>query len=88
MNGSYVCSVCGAAAAYDGRCGDGPYLTCECSRHTAWVPDRCGGYTYNTLGAEPVPGVPGQRKTTVIKNGNETIIIIEKEKNEWPSDSR
>lgn len=26
----YVCSRCGASCYYDGRCGDGPILTCGC----------------------------------------------------------
>jgi hypothetical protein len=40
----YVCSICGAAAYYDGRCGDGPVLTCGCDRSYGWVDDGRGGY--------------------------------------------
>ena len=29
---SYVCSQCGASCYYDGRCGDGPILTCGCDK--------------------------------------------------------
>ncbi len=29
---NYVCSECGAAAYYDGRCGDGPILMCGCDK--------------------------------------------------------
>jgi hypothetical protein len=29
---NYVCSYCGAAAYYDGRCGDGPVLMCGCDK--------------------------------------------------------
>jgi len=28
----YICNVCGAAAYFDGRMGDGPILTCGCKR--------------------------------------------------------
>lgn len=31
INGSYFCSKCGLAAYCDGRCGDGPVLTCKCN---------------------------------------------------------
>jgi len=54
---NYVCSRCGTAAYYDGRCGDGPILVCGCDkRGQRFVPDRCGGYYTNPSGAEPVPG--------------------------------
>lgn len=54
---NYSCSNCGAAAYYDGRCGDGPVLVCGCDkRGRRWVPDRGGGYYTNPSGAEPVEG--------------------------------
>lgn len=28
----YVCSKCGASCYFDGRCGDGPILTCGCDK--------------------------------------------------------
>lgn len=53
----YRCSHCGAPASYDGRCGDGPYLTCSCvsARNTKWVNDGRGGYTVNRYDAKPIP---------------------------------
>lgn len=65
-NSGYVCSHCGEPAAYDGRCGDGPYLVCKCSKATQWVDDGRGGYSYNVLGAKPIsvtegPGPGGYR---------------------------
>lgn len=52
---SYVCNNCGAKAYYDGRCGDGPVLTCGCDRRgSQWIPDRGGGYYSNPTGAKPV----------------------------------
>lgn len=54
---SYMCSNCGAAAYYDGRCGDGPVLVCGCDkRGRRWVADRCGGYYTNPTNARPVEG--------------------------------
>jgi hypothetical protein len=54
---NYVCSSCGAAAYYDGRCGDGPVLMCGCDkRGRRWVNDGRGGYYTNPSGAEPVEG--------------------------------
>jgi hypothetical protein len=54
---SYCCSNCGAAAYYDGRCGDGPILMCGCDkRGRRWVNDGRGGYYTNPSGAEPVEG--------------------------------
>ncbi len=46
---NYVCSQCGAAASYDGRCGDGPYLTCGHESKGDW--DR-GTFQQ---GADPIP---------------------------------
>ena len=39
----YVCSECGAAAYYDGRCGDGPILMCGCDQRGQAVEDSRGG---------------------------------------------
>lgn len=51
----YVCSNCGAAAYYDGRCGDGPVLLCGCDeRGGRWVNDGRGGYHTNPLDAKAV----------------------------------
>lgn len=41
---NYVCSNCGEAAYYDGRCGDGPVLTCNCVKRGRWINDGRGGY--------------------------------------------
>jgi hypothetical protein len=49
---NYVCSKCGAAAYYDGRCGDGPVLICECRNRGRWINDGRGGYRDND--AQPV----------------------------------
>jgi len=64
----YKCSVCGAGALYDGRCGDGPVLTCNCNRGE-WIDDGRGGYYDNPTNAKPVKG-------RGIKDGKRTIIII------------
>lgn len=51
----YVCNRCGAKAFYDGRCGDGPILTCGCDkRGSVYVKDRGGGYWTNPTNAQPV----------------------------------
>ncbi len=51
----YSCSVCGASAYYDGRCGDGPILTCGCDKRGGrWVNDGRGGYHTNPSNAQPV----------------------------------
>jgi hypothetical protein len=55
MNKAYVCSVCGESAYYDGRCGDGPILTCECDQSGRWVEDGRGGYYENSKNAQPIP---------------------------------
>lgn len=58
MNGNnYVCSNCGAGCYYDGRCGDGPILYCECAneKNTTWVNDGRGGYPIYKNDAKPVP---------------------------------
>lgn len=55
---NYVCSNCGAAAYYDGRCGDGPVLTCGCDkrgRRRVNEGSRGDWYT-NPSGAHPVEG--------------------------------
>lgn len=51
---NYVCSVCGAGAYYDGRCGDGPVLMCNCDKGR-WIDDGRGGYYDNPTGAQAVP---------------------------------
>jgi hypothetical protein len=50
---NYVCSVCGAGAFYDGRCGDGPVLMCNCDKGR-WIDDGRGGYYDNPTGAKAV----------------------------------
>lgn len=39
LNGRWSCSKCDAACYYDGRCGDGPILTCKCneSEHNRYL---------------------------------------------------
>ena len=49
-----VCSVCGAAAYYDGRCGDSAVLTCGCDRRGPWIDDGRGGYYDNPDHARPI----------------------------------
>lgn len=39
----YHCNQCGAAAYYDGRCGDGPVLLCGCDRRGPVAYDSRGG---------------------------------------------
>jgi hypothetical protein len=55
-NHHYVCSRCGAEAGYDGRCGDGPYLTCECvsEKNSRWIDDGRGGYSVSRGNPEPI----------------------------------
>jgi len=60
----YYCNRCGAAAYYDGRCGDGPILTCGCSESGTWVDDGRGGYWSNPDNAQPVEGQPPPRRRT------------------------
>lgn len=50
----YVCSYCGAAAYYDGRCGDGPVLVCGCDR-VRRLKDRIGHADIPTTGARAIP---------------------------------
>lgn len=55
----YVCNICGSAAYFDGRLGDGPILTCGCKRLFSGpliTDTRCGTVTYsaNAMGAAPV----------------------------------
>ncbi len=58
---TWICSVCGEEAYYDGRCGDGPVLLCDCDKGT-WIDDGRGGYYDNPTGAKPIRGNP--RKST------------------------
>jgi hypothetical protein len=54
----YICSNCGTPAGYDGRCGDGPYLVCECTspKNSYYVDEGSrGGYTVYLNDARPVP---------------------------------
>lgn len=53
---NYVCSICGAEAYFDGRCGDGPVLICGCDkRRSRWVDEGSrGGYWTNPSGACPI----------------------------------
>ena len=39
---SYTCSKCGVSCYYDGRCGDGPILMCDCNaaEDAYWANDR------------------------------------------------
>lgn len=54
-NNNYVCSNCGKAAFYDGRCGDGAVLVCGCDkRGSEWINDGRGGYHTNPSNAHPV----------------------------------
>jgi hypothetical protein len=73
---SYCCSVCGAAAFHDGRCGDGPVLVCGCDSGP-WVNDRLGGYQSNPTGAQAIKDDGYGPKRQVIRQGNRTIIIID-----------
>ncbi len=52
----YVCSNCGQRCGYDGRMGDGPYLTCRCNtgENSYWVNDGHGGYMESIYGARPI----------------------------------
>lgn len=41
--GTWSCSQCGTGCYYDGRCGDGPVLTCDCNKGTeGWYMDSRG----------------------------------------------
>jgi hypothetical protein len=53
---THYCSNCGSVCAYDGRCGDGPYLACQCgsSANSQWIDDGRGGYTVYLNDAHPV----------------------------------
>lgn len=55
---NYVCSNCGAAAYYDGRCGDGPVLTCGCDKRGRRRVNEgsLGDWYTNPSGAQPVEG--------------------------------
>lgn len=47
---NYVCSYCGQSASFDGRCGDGAYLTCGHESTGDW--DRG---TYKDGAGSPIP---------------------------------
>jgi hypothetical protein len=64
---SYICSHCGVAAYYDGRCGDGPVLMCDCDKG-AWIDDGRGGYYANPHNAQPVKGTPTKKPVPVKTN--------------------
>ena len=53
---NYVCSNCGAAAYYDGRCGDGPVLVCGCDKRGSRKVNEGSRGTWHTnpSGATPV----------------------------------
>jgi hypothetical protein len=54
---NYVCSNCGASCYYDGRCGDGPVLQCDCRNRGRWVDEGSrGGYFQTDNNARPVEG--------------------------------
>ncbi len=67
----WICSVCGAPAYYDGRCGDDLVLFCGCNQGE-WVDDGRGGYFTNPTGAKPGKG--NAKKGT--GTGKRKIIII------------
>ncbi len=50
----YVCNTCGASAYYDGRCGDGPVLTCNCRNRGRTVNEGNRG-SYRDTDARAVP---------------------------------
>lgn len=51
----YVCSQCGKPAYYDGRCGDGPILMCNCAKKGPYYYDgRCGDGPVSLSDAKPV----------------------------------
>ncbi len=57
----YVCGECGAPAYYDGRCGDGPVLTCGCDQEgVEYYDGRCGDGPYIVSHAKPVPASSGR----------------------------
>lgn len=41
-NGDWRCSKCGVSCFYDGRCGDGPILMCDCNaaEDAYWANER------------------------------------------------
>lgn len=58
----YVCSLCGEAAYYDGRCGDGPVLMCGCDKSGEYVDEGPrGGYYTNPKNARPIQGDSGAK---------------------------
>lgn len=75
----YHCSVCGAGAYYDGRCGDGPVLMCGCNKGE-WINDGRGGYYANPTGARAVPGPTREGVVYTDRSGRKVrrkVIIIE-----------
>ncbi len=71
----YECSTCGSSAYYDGRCGDGPILMCNCGGQAVKSHD-------SFYGSRP-------RKTReVFKGRNGTTVIIISEDNDDGWDGR
>lgn len=64
---NYVCSNCGYACYYDGRCGDGPVLNCACTKQARWIDDGRGGYYVYPNDAHPVGSNEVQSNTTQAK---------------------
>lgn len=81
MSNNYKCSICGKAAYYDGRCGDGPVLMCGCDRAgSRWVDDGRGGFWTNPTGAKPVDAKDDFRSH---KGKTKRRIIIIEEPDDW-----
>jgi len=55
---NYTCSRCGASCYYDGRCGDGPIMTCGCDKMGMGVSDGRDTW-YPESNAHPVEGSRG-----------------------------
>lgn len=69
---NYVCSNCGASCYYDGRCGDGPVLWCECSKNPQWIDDGRGGYHVYKNNATPIPA-----EEYVSKKPTTTTVVVQ-----------
>ena len=53
---TYVCSLCGAGAYHDGRCGDGPILMCGCDKQKKWYVDPASGES--KIATSPATAIP------------------------------